>query len=254
MYAANRRLTQDEQCMLKPILALNPSAQKLKQYVVSNMKKAVTLKDMHNLRAKIKGSTDTMQALCDLVEDISKEGKVALLVSTDGSLELLCFASKEMISLYHQYPEVLFLDGTYKVNKHGYPLYYFMVQDISGRGRGVFYAFVSAETGPVIDRMVEEFVKAVGDTRKTSCVIDDKDANEIAALQKWMPNTPVLLCTFHVLKNFKMEIAEQLITVDMKEDIFRAVRKIIYASAENFEDSIAEVKECILHNLICCLY
>ena len=38
-----------------------------------------------------------------------------------------------MIEMYHQFLKVLFMDGTYKVNKYGSPLYQVMVQHNLGR-------------------------------------------------------------------------------------------------------------------------
>ncbi|ELT90745.1 hypothetical protein CAPTEDRAFT_79464, partial [Capitella teleta] len=75
-------------------------------------------------------------------------------------------------------------------------LYYFMVQDITGRGRGVCYASVAQESAPYLDQMVRSFVEFVGDTSKTSCVMLDKDESEIAAIKQQMPRATILLCTF----------------------------------------------------------
>ena len=115
MYASNRRLGENEREALKQILPLNPAVAKLKEYCSATFNKPVTLKDVHNLKSQLKASSVSTDALCELVEDISKEGKVSVFLAEENTLEMFAFASKEMLSLYKQYPEVLFIDGTYKV-------------------------------------------------------------------------------------------------------------------------------------------
>jgi zinc finger SWIM domain-containing protein 3 len=117
-----------------------------------------------------------------------------------------------------------------------------MVQDITGRGRTVFYAFTRRETAPAFDHMLETFVSFVEDASSTQCVMVDKDESEIAAVKTHLPHATVLLCTFHVLKSFKSKICEQVITVAEKEEIFRLMRKITYASQETFDNLIEEVR------------
>ena len=116
-----------------------------------------------------------------------------------------------------------------------------MVEDITGRGRTVFYAFVRTETGPLLDRMMATFVDFVDSIAATGCVILDKDQNEIAAVRAHLPEADVLLCTFHVLKSFKAKIAELPKTVGEKEEIFRCVRGILYASGDAFQSKIENV-------------
>jgi hypothetical protein len=117
MYSANRRLDKEEREVLKQILPLNPSAQRLKEYCHSTFNKPVTLKDVHNLRAHMKGAKASVDALCDLIQEITDNGGqvAAYLDEADNCLDLLCFAPKDLLVLYKQYPEIIFMDGTYKV-------------------------------------------------------------------------------------------------------------------------------------------
>ena len=142
--------------MGKIITTLNPSAKILKQHLQSEIRKATTLKDIHNMKPKMTSSNNTLNALCDLLQDVANKGKVLICLNSENEFEAICFATMDMIATYTKYPEVLFLDGTYKINRHGYPLYQFMVQDNIGRGRAVFYAFVQCETSAVLKRVLDQ--------------------------------------------------------------------------------------------------
>ncbi|ELT89899.1 hypothetical protein CAPTEDRAFT_200595 [Capitella teleta] len=50
-------------------------------------------------------------------------------------------------------------------------------------------------------------------------VMLDKDESEIAAIKQQMPRATILLCTFHVIKNFKTKINELVIPADQKTEL-----------------------------------
>ena len=149
-----------------------------------------------------------------------------------------------MLVLFAQFPEMVFVDGTYKVNKYGFPLYHVMIQDNLGRGRTVFYAFVSNETAPMLSRMMAEFRSFVGDVERVKTAMVDCDQNEILAIREHLPNASVQLCTFHVLKNMKKRVAELLLPAQEKTRIFRLCRDLLYSqSLEEFERRLMLVNE-----------
>ena len=65
------------------ILALTPGTKQLKDYVSTKCNKVVTLKDIHNIRSNLKSKSDNMDALCDLLEEIGDEGRVAVQMFDD---------------------------------------------------------------------------------------------------------------------------------------------------------------------------
>ena len=167
---------------------------------------------------KMKGSLTQSDKLFEVVKDMEGKGKIEVLIDDEGIIQMIAFAMKEMIALYRQFPELLFIDGTYKVNKYNYPLYMILAQDNLGRGWAVFYAFVHSETGDMMKAVLSSFQNMMEDLSKTCTVMLDKDQNEIAAIRGTLPVAIILLCRFHVIKYFKKKVSELLLTVGEKND------------------------------------
>ena len=72
--------------------------------------------------------------------------RISIVTNEDGELQLLLLVTSDMKELYRKFPEVLFIDGTYSVNKLRFPLYTVLVEDGNGNGRVVGYCFVSDES------------------------------------------------------------------------------------------------------------
>ena len=77
------------------------------------------------------GLTDSDE-LCEVVKDIEGKGKIEVLIGDDGVIQMISFAIKEMINLYGQFPELIFMDGTYKVNKYNYRFIFSLFKIIWG--------------------------------------------------------------------------------------------------------------------------
>lgn len=55
---------------------------------------------------------------------------------------MISFATREMFNLYEQFPELILIDGTFKVSKYNYPPYIILSQDNLRHSHKVFYSFV----------------------------------------------------------------------------------------------------------------
>ncbi len=53
-------------------------------------------------------------------------------VDESKNIHTIFYQNEHMKKLYQQYGQVLFVDGTYKLNENKYPLYLFVVQDRHG--------------------------------------------------------------------------------------------------------------------------
>lgn len=101
--------------------------------------KCVTLKDIHNIRARsAKVGTDEWEATVQELEKFvqSDSGAVVEIVVNDDTndFEILVIQSSEMRANLNKFPEVLQLDGTYGLNQCGLPLYALVVEDAHGCG------------------------------------------------------------------------------------------------------------------------
>ncbi|XP_067887000.1 zinc finger SWIM domain-containing protein 3-like [Heterodontus francisci] len=137
------------------------------------------------------------------------------------------------------------MDGTYKVNKCGYPLYQVMVPDNVGRGRAVFYAMVRNETAQMLDEIVGVFVDFMGSSAcRVRLAIVDKDINEINAIRKHLPAATVLLCQFQVVQRMRRKINSYPLNGELRDQLFMICEEMVHAP---LEDKITSCTERIGH-------
>jgi hypothetical protein len=118
-YPSSRRLSQPEQEEVMAILSLHPNNKHLKEMIRKKFGKLTTLKDIQNLKAKVKekarhGLQDA-QLLLDCLQEALDRDKAArggLIVNEDHVLELFYFQSGHMRKLFGKFPEILLVDGT----------------------------------------------------------------------------------------------------------------------------------------------
>ena len=94
------------------------------------------------------------------------------------------------------------------------------------------------ESAASLDRVAKDFLAAMGDMTKTSTVMLDRDQASILAMRQNLPHARILLCSFHVLKNFKKRVSELLLPTGDEEKIFRTMRRILYAKSEDHMDQL----------------
>ena len=108
----------------------------------------------------------------------------------------------DMKMCFSRFPNVLFVDSTYCVNKLRMPLYSFLVDDCDGIGRVAAYCFVRNEKKSTIASIFEQFA-TIHDVSMIKCVIVDKLLNEITAIKTFIPSAVIQLCKFHVMQAAK---------------------------------------------------
>jgi hypothetical protein len=107
-----------------------------------------------------------------------------------------------MRDLFQTYGNVLFVDGTYKLNKIDYPCIVLVVTDHNRQSRIVGFALVAFERQIIIDTVLDYF-RQLNDTSHLKVVMIDKDLKEDSAVTKAFPNAQKLYCFWHNEKTFK---------------------------------------------------
>lgn len=163
-YPFKRRLAGNELKEVEHLVSLAPKLKLVRQYILKQFGKQVILKDIQNVRTKVKmqakGGCDEAQATIDkLEEEMQRDqgSKGGVIVNESGELCIIYFAPSHLINLYKKFPEVLMIDGTYNVNKSRMPLYSFMIEDGYGHGRTVFYAATTDESAQHLRAIVQAF-------------------------------------------------------------------------------------------------
>ena len=150
-YPSSRQLNKEEKAEVASLLTLNTNNKLLKGMLEEKFGKLILLKDIQNMKAKVrelssKGLNDAQLVLEHLHEAL-EQGSLSkgVVINEDYTLEVLYFQTGHMRNMYEKFPEILTIDGTYNVNGKGMPLYCLMVEDGYGHVRVIFYAATTEE-------------------------------------------------------------------------------------------------------------
>ena len=140
-YNPNKRLLdKEEQAIVLEFLNNNADAKKVAHTMRNKTNKNVNVRDIHNVRTKankmilndlVLAEGDTcdkhmLEIRSKLDAQIKKDGSNYFKYALDEPTErisLIFYQTKHMQELYAKYGQVLFIDGTYKINKNDYSCY-----------------------------------------------------------------------------------------------------------------------------------
>ncbi|RUS68717.1 hypothetical protein EGW08_023520 [Elysia chlorotica] len=234
-----KRLNSDQRKELQDVVNVKPNNEKLLHFIKSKYGKSLSLADVRSLKYQLKRSgtqQSTANDLLDVLADVEECGPFELTLSEnkeDVLIDMIAFSTRDMINLYNAFPEVIYMDGTYRVNQSGYPLYQLMVEDSAGRGRPVFYAFVRLETSDLLTHMLSVFKSFVGgDISKTAVFMTDKCLKERHAIFTIFPEVKSLLCHFHVHKAFKEKISTLALSKEQKQTLKTLTHQLVTIECE----------------------
>jgi len=259
LYAQTRHLSDTELIAVSDVFDLNPGNKDLRHYVKKVFDKDLTTQDVVNARARLAAAVhgqkvNDIDSLLQILTGVEADGgKMFIHSSTTGEVDLICFATADMIKAGAGFSEMLFIDGTYKVNKYGFPLYQIMVEDNCGHGRCIMYAFLASETRSAISKMLSVFLTFFPNCQQaTQVVMVDKDFKEIEAIKEVLgEQVHILLCLFHVLKAMKKKISELVIPVSQKQSLMDTCRQIVHAQSreeiQNLLPSLSSSPEFLLY-------
>ena len=165
----------------------------------------------------------------------------------------LFFQDSMMKSAFSGFPEVLFVDATYKLNDLRMPLYLMMCIDGNGRSEIVALFLTSQEMQSDITRMVKAFKKHNPTWSSTKVVISDKDFNERAVFKREFPQAALHLCLFHTLRSFRREITTEKMGIRCgeRELALELMTKLVYSKSESiYMENYQQLLDSGLSNVI----
>lgn len=145
------------------------------------------------------------------------------------------FQDEVMKNCFDSYPEIVFIDATYKLLDINTPVYVMLVEDSNGQSEIVFTCLLVHEDRDSVKWMMETFKNRNSNWQKVRVVMADKDMDERHVIKEAFPSAYMLICLFHVLRTFKREIScEKLgITPGQRVCSLELLQKMAYASSEN---------------------
>jgi len=140
-----------------------------------------------------------------------------------------------MRNAYSAYPEVLCVDGTYKLLDLRLPVYIFLCEDSMGLSEVVAVCILVQEDQSCIDWLLNCLKKHNPAWTKTRVVMTDKDLRLREALATALPGVKLLLCLFHTLKSFKREVTSDKlgISASQRSVALELLQKLAYARSES---------------------
>lgn len=96
-------------------------------------------------------------------------------------------------------PNLLFLDGTYRLNAENYCFYAIVVRDRHGKDRPIILGFLSSVKAANVDAFFGTLKKCHTEWGRVQIVFVDKDFNEMAGIKRNVPAANILRCDWHVV-------------------------------------------------------
>ncbi len=210
----NRILAPEDKKEVVRLKALGADSKKIITEIRAKTGKKIQLKDVHNIVGQSKipkavtefadnlemGSLD--EAIQKQIAEDGKDNFQFAFDETETKLYIMFYQTDEMRELYQHYGDILFIDGTYRVNINNYSIYLFVVEDNNGNSQVVGSALTVYEREVCLETIVNFFISQVN-IEHTKAIMTDKDLTEQDVLQRLFPGATLLLCKFHVIKTFK---------------------------------------------------
>lgn len=210
LYPENRKPNMSSE--LRTLLSLKSVSIPDIQGMVRKMDNKIILgQDVRNWKKKLseQGNREESKNVEEVLERLQSEGGVFKYGMNEcGEFKFLALMTKEMLHSLTQFPEVLIMDTTYKVNKHNYPLLNILAVDNNGHGRPVFHAFLSSEDSVILSSCLSFFSSSFS-SNLTKTIFVDKDMAEICAIRSSLPSIVIRLCAFHTATAVKKALQQR---------------------------------------------
>lgn len=128
------------------------------------------------------------------------------------------FSTQSMRRNLKNYPNMVHLDGTYKLLNVGWTVFLFLVEDGQRSTEIVGVAIVKNETRIIFTWLLQTFLKEnEGIFEKIQCFMGDKDLLEREVIKQLFPHVDVYMCLFHTLQTFKRNMSKEKMNLKGKE-------------------------------------
>ena len=135
------------------------------------------------------------------------DATVDVLSDNDNNFKGIFFQDEYMTRMFSSYPEIIFIDATYKLLDLCIPLYLMLAEDSNGNSSIICTCLLVSEDQESISWMIATFKKRIPRWRDIRVAMADKDINEHYVIKTALPEASLLICLFHVLHSFRREIS-----------------------------------------------
>ena len=144
-YSRQRRLDPEYEKTIQDYMKMDCNKKVIQQKIIAETGKIVILKDLHNIMAKV-NKTKSRNNLVEFIRILQDEHGCDVGVCTtegDNVLKAVFFSRQT-------YPEIVFLDATYKLTELRLPVFLLLVEDGLGLSEVVGVGLVTDEDGDIV--------------------------------------------------------------------------------------------------------
>ena len=214
----NRALDDHQLKEVKDMLKTHSKPALIANHVFEKHGAKIIPKDIYNIKQKMFDDFDLSKVpkeqreIVALEKVIEKQRKIdgadyfKFVKSNDSNdLYAIYYQNNKMKEFYSRYPNIIFVDTTYKLNDNNYPAMFLVVQDEEGHSYPVCIIILAYERKSLFDACFKFFLNDNTLTvSKTQAIMIHKDLKEDDMLSKNFPHARILYCFWHVLKTFKL--------------------------------------------------
>ena len=150
-YPSQRRLSSDQRSYAQKQLEMNCNKKKLQHELEADTGKPVLLKDLSNIMTTAKklegGTRNDLDACVDELRRVHK-CEVDICKTQEGNFCGIFIQDQKMKQTFSAFPEILFLDATYKLLELQFPVYVFACEDSNGDTHIVSIGSLYEENAP----------------------------------------------------------------------------------------------------------
>ena len=207
----NKRLNLEEKEVVINMMDNGADACMVAEFMRNNSNKQVRSRDiwqvvsLRNLQLKKtdpENQNNLLQQTINRIIDQDNGNYFSFLYDNtpEKNLLMIFYQNPRMKALYQRYGVILFIDGTYNVNKNKYAVYLIVVRDCHGHSQIVAWAVLAHERFVLIDTFFDVFAKN-NDVSINKTIVIDKDLTERKSIENHFPNSTVFYCKFHCIQS-----------------------------------------------------
>ncbi|KAH9372828.1 hypothetical protein HPB48_021549 [Haemaphysalis longicornis] len=218
------------------MLRLRPDKKLLRERLESCTSKVVTLRDLSNLAAKSKKDNprNNLQAAVKMLQDNYK-ATVRLLSDENNELRALFLQDEAMKKSFGDYPEIIFIDATYKLLETRMSCFLVIVEDGNGESEIVAAGLFATEDGDTLRWFFDVFKELNPSWDAIRIVMADKDWKERKVVTELLPQASLHICAFHTLQTFRREVSVRKLGISKPEQemALDLLQRMVYAQNED---------------------
>jgi len=142
-----RRPDLEEQKLILDVKSCKGNTKALISKFHEEREKFITGKDIRNFILRYKLSSQEGTEVERLVSEMKKYRDCSVMITEENAeIETIFFQTQQMRVTYEEYPELIFVDSTYKINQNRMALMVMMVVDGNGESGCIGLAFLRSES------------------------------------------------------------------------------------------------------------